>query len=223
VSGTLRVLVCDDQVVVRTGYATILSAQADMEVIGEAGDGREAVAMAMALQPDVVVMDIRMPGLDGIDATRRLAGPGSTSAAKVLIITSFNLEEYVYESLRAGASGFVLKDATSAELVNAVRTVAAGEALLSPAVTRQLIGRFGERLKPGSSATQQDRDLASLSQREREVLRLMATGLNNAEIAAELVIGNETVRTYVSRLLAKLGLRDRVQAVVFAYQHGLGA
>jgi DNA-binding NarL/FixJ family response regulator len=214
----IRVLVCDDQALVRTGFVTILDAQEDLTVIGEASDGRAAVDLARRLRPDVVVMDIRMPVLDGIEATRQLAGPGVADPVKTLVVTTFNLDEYVFAALRAGASGFLLKDATPPQLIAGVRTVAAGEALLAPAVTRQLIGRFGTRVRaadPQTSAAQ------LLAPRELEVLRLIATGLSNAEIAATLVISAETVKTYVSRILTKLDLRDRVQAVVYAYRNGL--
>jgi DNA-binding NarL/FixJ family response regulator len=218
----VRVLVCDDQALVRTGYATIFAAQPDLEVAGEASDGETAVASAARLRPDVVVMDIRMPVLDGIEATRRLAGPGVAEPVKVLVVTTFNLDEYVYEALRAGASGFLLKDCLPAELVGAVRTIARGEALIAPAVTRRLIGHFAARVLPHDPASPgAGHPLAALSQRETEVLRLIAAGLSNAEIAQALVLSPETVKTYVSRILAKLNLRDRVQAVVFAYRVGL--
>jgi DNA-binding NarL/FixJ family response regulator len=218
----IRVLVCDDQSVVRAGYMTILAAQPDMEVAGEAGNGAVAVAEARRLRPDVVVMDIQMPVLDGIEATRQLAGPAATSPVKVLVVTTFNLDEYVYQALRAGASGFLLKDAPPAELIAAVRTVAAGESLLAPAVTRRLIGRYAARIRPSDPAEPRPgHPLSELTPREREVLTLIATGMSNAEIAGAMVISTETVKTYVSRILAKLGLRDRVQAVVFAYQEGL--
>jgi DNA-binding NarL/FixJ family response regulator len=217
------VLVADDQSVMRVGYLTILGAQPDMEVVGEASNGAVAVAEAQRLRPDVVVMDIQMPVLDGIEATRRLAGPGVAAPAKVLIVTTFNLDEYVYKALQAGASGFLLKDAPPPELIAAVRTVAAGDSLLSPAITRQLIGRFGSRIRQasGSDPVAPGHPLAALTPREREVLKLIAAGLSNAEIAGVLFLSAETVKTYVSRILAKLDLRDRVQAVVFAYQEGL--
>jgi DNA-binding NarL/FixJ family response regulator len=219
---TIRVLVCDDQELIRTGWTTILGAQPDLDVVGQAGDGRTAVALARELRPDVVVMDIRMPQLDGIEATRRLAGPDVAEPVRVLVVTTFNLDEYVYRALRAGASGFLLKDSPPPDLIAAIRTVAAGESLLAPAVTRALVGRFAERLRvPGSGTDAEHRALAALAPRETDVLRLIAAGLSNAEIAAELVISPETVKTYVSRILAKLGLRDRVQAVVFAYRVGL--
>jgi DNA-binding NarL/FixJ family response regulator len=218
----IRVLVCEDQALVRAGFVTIFSAQADMEVIGEAADGKEGIRRAEELAPDVVVMDIRMPLLDGIEATRHLAGPDSPSPAKILIVTTFNVDEYVYEALRAGASGFILKDAPPPELVNAVRTVARGESLLAPAVTRTLIGRFAERVRPSAAPPSPERErLKVLTPREHEVLLLISEGLSNAEIAAELVLSPETVKTYVSRILTKLDLRDRVQAVVYAYRRGL--
>jgi DNA-binding NarL/FixJ family response regulator len=215
----LRLLVADDQSLVRTGFVTIFDAQPDMTVVGEATDGDIAVELARRLRPDVVVMDVRMPRLDGIEATRRLAGPGVADPLTVLVVTTFNLDEHVYAALRAGASGFLLKDVLPEDLVAAVRTVARGDALLAPAVTRTLIGRYAGRVRVEHPAGAAE----SLSQREGEVLRLVARGLSNAEIAAELVISLETVKTYVSRLLTKLGLRDRVQAVVFAYDHGLVA
>lgn len=218
----IRLLVCDDQALVRAGFVTIFSAQPDMQVVGEAADGRAAIRRAEELRPDVVVMDIRMPLLDGIEATRHLAGPDALNPAKILIVTTFNVDEYVYEALRAGASGFMLKDAAPPELINAVRTVARGESLLSPVVTRTLIGRFAERLRPVGAPASPERDrLETLTPREREVLLLISEGLSNAEIAAELVLSPETVKTYVSRILTKLDLRDRVQAVVLAYRAGL--
>src|SRR5262249_8329278 len=217
-------LVCDDQALVRTGYVTIFAAQPDMDVVGEASDGRAAVATAQRARPDVVVMDVRMPVLDGIQATRQLAGPGIADPIKVLVVTTFNLDTYVYDALQAGASGFLLKDARPGELVDAVRTVAAGEALLAPAVTRRLVGRFATRIRPVDPAEPgADHPAAALTQRERQVLRLLADGLSNAEIAAALVISHETVKTYVSRVLTKLGLRDRVQAVVFAHRTGIAS
>ncbi|HEY5015606.1 MAG TPA: response regulator transcription factor [Streptosporangiaceae bacterium] len=218
----IRVLVCDDQELVRTGYATIFSAQPDMEVVGEAANGLEAVEEATRLRPDVVVMDIRMPLLDGIQATRGLAGPDAADPPKILVVTTFNVDAYVYDAFRAGASGFLLKDAPPAELVNGVRTVARGEALLAPTVTRALIGHFAERLRPGDPSRAAREDVVrTLTPREMEVLQLIAEGLSNAEIAAALFITPETVKTYVSRILTKLDLRDRVQAVVLAYRIGL--
>jgi DNA-binding NarL/FixJ family response regulator len=220
----VRVLVCDDQALVRTGYATIFDAQPGLEVVGEAGDGRTAVESAERLSPDVVVMDIHMPGMDGIEATRRLAGPEAPAPVKVLVVTTFHTDEYVYEALRAGASGFLLKDATPPELVNAVHTIAAGESLLAPAVTRRLVGRYATRIRPAGPASPGAgalTALTALTPRELQVMKLIAVGLSNAEIAAELVISHETVKTYVSRILTKLDLRDRVQAVVLAYRVGL--
>jgi DNA-binding NarL/FixJ family response regulator len=203
---------------------TILASQPDMEVVGEASNGAAAVREAQYLRPDVVVMDIQMPVLDGIEATRRLAGPSASSPAKVLVVTTFNLDEYVYQALRAGASGFLLKDAPPAELIGGVRTVAAGESLLAPAITRRLIGRYAARIRPADRAVPgPGHPLNELTPREREVLTLIAAGMSNAEIARAMVISTETVKTYVSRVLAKLGLRDRVQAVVFAYREGLVA
>lgn len=218
----IRVLVCDDQALVRTGYVTIFSVQPDIEVVGEAENGHEAVQAAQRMRPDVVVMDIRMPLLDGIRATRQLAGPDAEEPPKVLVVTTFNVDAYVYDALKAGASGFLLKDAPPAELVDAIRTVARGEALLAPAVTRHLIGHFAEHLRPAESSRSAVKDVVrALTPRELEVLRKIAEGLSNVEIAAELFITPETVKTYVSRILAKLGLRDRVQAVVLAYRLGL--
>lgn len=213
----IRVLVCDDQVLVRTGLATIIDAQPDLEVAGECGDGRTAVDLAGRLRPDVVVMDIRMPVLDGIEATRLLAGAGVEHPVKVLVVTTFNLDEYVYEALRAGASGFLLKDAPPSQLLHGIRTVQTGQALLDPEVTRRLVGRYAARIRP-TGLTPQD---IPLTPRELEVLRLIADGFSNSEIAVTLLISPETVKTFVSRILAKLGLRDRVQAVVYAYRQGL--
>ncbi|MBO9556280.1 response regulator transcription factor [Cellulomonas sp.] len=212
-----RVLVCDDQDLIRTGFSTIIDAQPDLEVVGACGDGRAAVDLARRLCPDVVVMDVRMPVLDGIEATRLLAGVGVADPVKVLVVTTFNLDEYVYEALRAGASGFLLKDAPAGQLLAGIRTVASGAALLAPEVTRQLVGRYASRISPPDAAPVD----GLLSPRELEVLRLIAEGLSNGEIAAELVISHETVKTYVSRILTKLDLRDRVQAVVYAYRRGL--
>jgi DNA-binding NarL/FixJ family response regulator len=217
VTAPVRVLVCDDQALIRTGFATIIDAQPDLEVAGECGDGRAAVDLAHRVRPDVVVMDVRMPVLDGIEATRLLAGAGVPDPVKVLVVTTFNLDEYVYEALRAGASGFLLKDAPPAQLLDGIRTVATGAALLAPEVTRRLVGRYASRISPLASPADHD----TLAPRELEVLRLMAEGMSNGEIAATLVLSPETVKTYVSRILAKLDLRDRVQAVVYAYRRGL--
>ncbi|MGW5443662.1 response regulator [Streptomyces asiaticus] len=214
---SIRVLVCDDQVLVRTGLVTIIDAQPDLEVVGECEDGQTAVDLAGRLHPDVVVMDVRMPVLDGIEATRLLAGAGVRRPVKVLVVTTFNLDTYVYEALRAGASGFLLKDAPPSQLLHGIRTVATGAALLDPDVTRQLVGRYAARIRPPEGAP----DDIPLTPRELEVLRLIANGLSNSEIAATLVISQETVKTFVSRILTKLGLRDRVQAVVYAYRQGL--
>ncbi|AEW99906.1 response regulator [Streptantibioticus cattleyicolor] len=216
-SAPIRVLVCDDQMLVRTGLVTIIGAQPDMEVVGECADGRTAVDLARKAEPDVVVMDIRMPVLDGLEATRLLAGVGVPHPVKVLVVTTFNLDEYVYEALRVGASGFLLKDAPPARLLHGIRTVATGAALLDPDVTRRLVGHYAARIRPAENTS---RDIP-LTPRELEVLRLIAEGLSNSEIAAALVISQETVKTFVSRILAKLQLRDRVQAVVYAYRHGL--
>jgi len=209
---TIKVLIADDQALVRTGFRKILESEPDLEVVGEAGDGGEAVEAALLLRPDVVLMDIRMPRLDGLEATRRLAGK-----TRVLVLTTFDLNEYVYEALRAGASGFLLKDAPADQLVTAIRVVAAGEALLAPSITRRLIEEFARR--PPSDA--RPAELEALSPRELEVLRLVARGLSNAEVASELYVGDATVKTHVSRILQKLALRDRVQAVVLAYESGL--
>jgi DNA-binding NarL/FixJ family response regulator len=209
---TIRVLIADDQALVRTGFRKILESERDLEVVGEAGDGGEAIERCLLLRPDVVLMDIRMPRLDGLEATRRLAGE-----TRVLILTTFDLNEYVYEALRAGASGFLLKDAPADQLLTAIRVVAAGEALLAPSITRRLIAEFARR--PPSNA--RPAELEALSPRELEVLRLVARGLSNTEIAGELCVGDATVKTHVSRILQKLALRDRVQAVVLAYESGL--
>ncbi|MFF8595264.1 response regulator [Streptomyces sp. NPDC015220] len=218
-SAPTRVLVCDDQALIRMGLVTIIDAQPDMEVVGECGDGRKGVDLARELDPDVVVMDIRMPVLDGLEATRLLAGAGVAHPVKVLVVTTFNLDEYVYEALRAGASGFLLKDAPPDHLLHGIRTVAMGAALLDPEVTRQLVGRYATRIRPADSAPED----IPLTPRELEVLRLIADGLSNSEIAAALVISQETVKTFVSRILTKLNLRDRVQAVVYAFRHGLAS
>jgi DNA-binding NarL/FixJ family response regulator len=211
----IRVVIADDHLVVRLGFAELLATQPDFEVAGTAADGAEAVRICRELAPDVVLMDVRMPGMGGIEATRRLAGP---RGPRVLILTTFDLDEYVYDALRAGASGFLLKDVTAERLFDAVRVIAAGEALLAPAVTRRLISEFA-RLGPRSDAPVAA--LAALTPRETQVLRLVAEGLSNPEIAARLMVTEETVKTHVSRVLNKLGLRDRTQAVVAAYETGL--
>jgi len=215
---SIRVLIADDQVMVRQGFTVLLNAEPDIEVVGEAVDGEEAVAEVARLSPDVVLMDIRMPHTDGITATRRITSPADATV-KVLILTTFDLDEYVYEALRAGASGFLLKDASAAELAEAVRVVAAGDALLSPNVTKRLIEEF-TRIAAGPRGPSRDR-ADGLTERETEVLSLVAQGLSNAEIAAHLVVAEQTVKTHVSRILVKLGLRDRTQATVFAYETGL--
>jgi DNA-binding NarL/FixJ family response regulator len=209
----VRIVVADDHEVVRGGFAALLGTQPDFSVVGTAADGAEAVRVCTAEKPDVVLMDIRMPGMDGIEATRQLAG-----GPRVLILTTFDLDEYVFDALCAGASGFLLKDVTAERLFDAVRVVAAGEALLAPAVTRRLISEF-TRLRPVTQATAPA--LTSLTPRETEVLKLVAEGLSNPEIADRLVVTEETVKTHVSRMLNKLGLRDRTQAVVTAYESGL--
>jgi DNA-binding NarL/FixJ family response regulator len=212
----IRVLVADDQALVRAGFRAILEAQEDLEVVGEAADGGDAVTIAREVRPDVVLMDVRMPGVDGIEATRRLVRDGD--APRVLMLTTFDLDEYVYEAMKAGASGFLLKDAPRDQLVGAVRTVAAGDALLAPALVRRLIEDFVRRPPPGGRSPT---DLGELTERELEVLELITRGLANAEIAAQLFLSEATVRTHVSHIFAKLGLRDRVQAVVLAYETGL--
>ncbi len=215
----IRVLIADDQALVRDGFGMILSTQPDLDLVGEAADGAEAIATARELRPDVVLMDVRMPGVDGIEATSVIC---RETDAKVLVLTTFDLDEYVYDALRAGASGFLLKDMRRAELVDAVRVVAAGEALLAPTVTRRLIADVvsrGER--PALSAPADGTPLSALTARETDTLRQVARGLSNAEIARELYVTEHTVKTHVSSLLSKLGLRDRVQAVVLAYESGL--
>ena len=213
----IRVLIADDQTLVRDGFRMILDAQEDIEVVGEAADGAEAVADAVELQPDVVLMDVRMPGRDGLDATRELVS--RVAHTHVLILTTFDLDEYVYEAMRAGASGFLLKDVPRAQLIAGVRTVAAGDALLAPGITRRLIEQFVRR--PPASIRPLPPQVGELTARELEVLRLVARGRSNAEIAGQLVVSEATVKTHISHALQKLGLRDRVQAVVFAYESGL--
>ncbi|GGW45852.1 MULTISPECIES: response regulator [Streptomyces] len=216
-SGTIRVLIADDQQMVRQGFTVLLNAQPDIEVIGQAVDGLDAVAQVAELSPDVVLMDIRMPELGGIEATRRITV--ATPEIKVLVLTTFDLDEYVYEALRAGASGFLLKDASADQLAEAVRVVAAGDALLAPGITRKLIAEFS-RLDGTPRAPRKER-VGDLTERETEVLTLIAQGLSNAEIARHLVVAEQTVKTHVGRILVKLGLRDRTQAAVFAYESGL--
>jgi DNA-binding NarL/FixJ family response regulator len=216
---TVRTVIVDDQALVRTGFRMILDAEGDIEVLGEASDGREAVAAVEQMRPDVVLMDIRMPNMDGVEATRRLAGPGVENPTKVIILTTFDLDEYVVDALRAGASGFLLKDVPPEKLVEAIRTVAAGEALLAPSITRRLLDKFASRLPdPNASGAP---ELATLTEREIEVLKLMARGLSNSEIAEQLFVAETTIKTHVGRVLTKLNLRDRVQAVVLAYECGL--
>jgi DNA-binding NarL/FixJ family response regulator len=211
---SIRVLVADDQSMVRAGFRMLLAVEADIEVVAEASTGLEAVAKAARFAPTVVLMDIRMPDLDGLEATRRILA--ADPAARILILTTFDLDEYIYEGLRAGASGFVLKDDPPEQLIAAIRTVAAGDALLSPAVTKRVIERFARSARPDPP-----KGLDELTAREREILRLIATGLSNAEIGRELFISDTTVKTHVTHILQKLGLRDRVQAVVLAYQSAI--
>jgi DNA-binding NarL/FixJ family response regulator len=212
---TIRVLLADDQRLVRSGFRMILRAEPDIDVVGEAADGAEAVALARELDPDVVLMDVRMPNVDGIEATRRIID-GSGHAPRVLVLTTFDLDAYVYEALRAGASGFLLKDAPEDQLVSGIRIVAGGASLFAPAVTRRLIERFADTAPPEPPPS-----LGELTPRELEVLRLVARGLSNAEIAAELVLSEHTAKTHVAHILDKLDLRDRVQAVVLAYESGI--
>lgn len=214
----ITVLVVDDQAMVRQGFSALLAAQDDMSVVGDAGDGAEAIRAVAELRPDVVLMDVRMPGTDGLTAARRILSGDSAARPRILMLTTFDLDDYVYEALRAGCSGFLLKDAPAAELVRAVRVVAEGEALLAPSVTRRLVTEVLAR-RPAQRA--ETEALRALTAREREVLEQVATGRSNAEIAEELVVSEETVRTHVARMLAKLGLRDRVQAVVFAFESGV--
>jgi DNA-binding NarL/FixJ family response regulator len=213
----IRVLLADDQELVRDGFAMILDAQDDMEVVGQAADGARSVELARALTPDVVLMDVRMPVMDGIEATRRLRAAGLRRVA-VLMLTTFDLDEYVYEALRAGASGFLLKDVPRSTLIQGVRTVAAGEALLAPAITRRLIERFVSQPPPSQA---RPRELDEVTDREQDVLLRLARGRSNSEIAHELFLSEATVKTHVAHILHKLGLRDRVHAVVYAYEAGL--
>jgi DNA-binding NarL/FixJ family response regulator len=213
----IRVLLVDDQALVRAGFRALLDAQEDIEVVGEAADGEEAVNEARLHKPDVVLMDIRMPGMDGLEATRIIAADGSLDSVRIVILTTFDLDEYVFEALRVGASGFLVKSTEPAELVHAVRAVAAGDALLSPGVTRRLVAEFAARAKEPRPAAKLD----VLTDREREVMALVAEGLSNDEIAARLVVSTATAKTHVSRAMVKLGARDRAQLVVLAYESGL--
>ena len=213
---TINVVIADDQGMVRSGFSVLLNAQPDIEVIGEALNGQEAVAQAASLHPDVILMDVRMPVLDGLQATRQITA--MPDPPKILVLTTFDLDDYVYEALRSGASGFLLKDASARELAEAVRLVAAGDALLAPGVTRRLIAEFARMGGPRSPSRKQ---IEGLTERESEVLALVARGMSNGEIAHHLVVAEQTVKTHVSRILMKLGLRDRTQAVVLAYESGL--
>ncbi|MBW8701965.1 Transcriptional regulatory protein DegU [Streptomyces sp. MBT84] len=216
-SSTVRVLIADDQMMVRQGFTVLLNARPGIEVVGQAVDGEEAVAKVAELAPDVVLMDIRMPGLGGIEATRRITA--DAPHPRVLVLTTFDLDEYVYDALRAGASGFLLKDASADQLAEAVRVVAAGDALLAPGITRRLIAEFSRLTDAPRAPLKQP--VGDLTERETEVLALIAQGLSNAEIAGSLVVAEQTVKTHVGRILVKLGLRDRTQAAVFAYESGL--
>ena len=214
----VRVLIVDDQALVRTGFRMILEAEQDIDVVGEAADGIEAIAEARRLEPDVVLMDVRMPELDGIEATRRLLANGGPEGTKVVMLTTFDMDEYVFDALRAGASGFLLKDVPPERLVDGIRAVANGDALLAPSITRRLIEEF---VRSGRATTSPPAALGELTARELEVLQLIARGMSNAEIAKELFVGETTVKTHVAHVLMKLGLRDRVQAVVLAYEAGV--
>lgn len=215
---TTRVVIADDQAVVRTGFRSILESEEDLTVVGEAGDGGHAVRTSRREQPDVVLMDVRMPEVDGIEATRQLAGPDADGGISVLVITTFDLDEYVFSALRAGASGFVLKDLPPDQLVEAVRTVAHGDGLVAPAVTRRLIAEFA---RAAPARPEPPAQLDALTDRERDILERVAHGLSNSEIAEQVFVSEATVKTHVANVLSKLRLRDRVQAVVFAYEHGL--
>ena len=215
-----RVVIADDQAMVRAGLRALISVEDDLEVVGEAADGEQAVATVLRTRPDVVLMDVRMPGVDGLEATRRLARHPELAGVKVLVLTTFELDEYVFEALRAGASGFLLKDEEPVELLRAVRVVAAGESLLSPSITRRVVEAFADAPAPAGADVD---GLAELTEREREIVSLVGTGLSNHEIAERLVISPATARTHVSRAMLKLGARDRAQLVVFAYEAGLVA
>jgi DNA-binding NarL/FixJ family response regulator len=216
---TLRVLIVDDQALIRAGFRMILEAQPDIEVVAEAADGEAAIRLVHRFRPDIVLMDVRMPGLDGLETTRRLLGDTiSGSPPRVVILTTFDLDEYVYAALQAGASGFLLKDVSAEHLVGAVRTVSVGDALLAPSITRRLVERFA---RPDAALDVAPGALALLTPREHEVFRLVARGMSNAEIAAELVVSEATVKTHVAAILGKLDLRNRAQAVVFAYESGV--
>jgi DNA-binding NarL/FixJ family response regulator len=212
----IRVLLADDQALVRAGFGSLLGDEPDIEVVGEAADGAQAIAMARILKPDVVLMDVRMPGTDGLAATKAIAQDDRLDSVRVVILTTFELNEYIFEAIRAGASGFLVKDTEPAELLRAVRVVASGDALLSPGVTRQLIAQFAARAEPPATPT-----LELLTDREREVTALVAAGLSNDEIAARLYLSTATVKTHVNRAMSKLAARDRAQLVVFAYESGL--
>jgi DNA-binding NarL/FixJ family response regulator len=216
---TIRVVVADDQVLVRSGFTMLLSGEPDIDVVGEASNGAEAVALAASEHPDVMLMDVRMPVMDGLEATRRITSDESLALTRVVILTTFDLDEYVHEALRAGASGFLLKDTLPVDLVNAVRVVAAGDALIAPRITRRLIEEFARRPEPAAAAA--GAALDQITEREREVLELVAKGQSNAEIAAGLYVSHATVKTHVSRLLMKLDARDRAQLVMIAYETGL--
>jgi DNA-binding NarL/FixJ family response regulator len=217
---SIRVLIVDDQALVRAGFRMILESERGIEIVGEASDGLQALEAVREHSPDVVLMDIRMPNLDGLEATRRLVGDGNPSGPRVLMLTTFDLDEYVYEALRAGASGFLLKDTPPEQLVAAIEVIASGDALLSPTITKRVIEEFIRR-PPSTVATQLPAALSELTTRELEVLGFMARGLSNAEIAKDLFVSETTVKTHVARVLMKLDLRDRVQAVVYAYESGL--
>jgi DNA-binding NarL/FixJ family response regulator len=219
---TIRVLLVDDQPLLRMGFGMILNAQPDITVIGEAGDGAEAVRATQELRPDVILMDVRMPGVDGVEATRRIVSSTDGDGPRVIILTTFDLDDYAFAGLRAGASGFLLKDVPPEELTAAIRAVASGDAVVSPRITRKLLDRYADQLPDARDDTAPaPADLARLTEREREVLLQVAAGLSYSEIAAELVLSEASVKTHVTRILAKLGLRDRVHAVVYAYQTGL--